>query len=221
MLKQKTKFPFNLIIVDNHSTDGTSQIIASYAKDSRVVHLIPERKDLSIGGCWNYGVNNAHCGRFVVQLDSDDMYFDEHSLRIMVEAFYYQKCAMVVGTYLMTDFFLKEIPPGIIDHAEWTNDNGRNNLLRVNGLGAPRAFFTPVLRRFRLPDTSYGEDYAVGLRISREYRIGRIYDVVYCCRRWGKNSDSSLTIEQLNKNNRYKDAIRRMEIDARVELNRK
>ncbi|MDD4636714.1 MAG: glycosyltransferase family A protein [Bacteroidales bacterium] len=221
VLKQKTKFPFNLIVIDNHSTDGTSDIIASYAGDSRVVHLIPERTDLCIGGCWNYGVNDARCGRFAVQLDSDDMYFDERSLQIMVEAFYYQKCAMVVGSYLMTDFYLKEIPPGVIDHSEWTKDNGRNNLLRVNGLGAPRAFFTPLLRRFRLPDTSYGEDYAVGLRISREYRIGRVYDVVYCCRRWGKNTDSSLSIEQINKNNRYKDAIRRMEIEARIQLNRK
>lgn len=221
VLKQKTKFPFNLIIIDNHSTDGTSEIITSYASDCRVVHLIPERTDLCIGGCWNYGVNDVHCGRFAVQLDSDDMYFDEHSLQIMVEAFYYQKCAMVVGSYLMTDFYLKEIPPGVIDHSEWTKDNGRNNLLRVNGLGAPRAFFTPLLRRFRLPDTSYGEDYAVGLRISREYRIGRVYDVVYCCRRWGKNTDSSLSIEQMNKHNRYKDAIRRMEIEARIQLNRR
>ena len=192
VLKQKTSFPFNLIVVDNHSTDGTGEIIDSFG-DSRVVHVVPERRDLGIGGCWNEAVNSPMCGRFAVQLDSDDIYSDENTLQRIVDEFYRQQCAMIVGTYRICDFELNTLPPGIIDHREWTEENGRNNALRVNGLGAPRAFFTPVIREIGFPNVSYGEDYAVGLQISRNYRIGRIYDVLYLCRRWGGNSDAALS----------------------------
>ena len=220
VLKQQTKFKFNLIVIDNHSTDGTTEAIDAFKADGRVVHLVPERNDLGIGGCWNYGVNSAHCGKFAVQLDSDDLYKDEHTLQTIVDAFYEQKCAMVVGSYMMTDFDLNELPPGVIDHKEWTPDNGRNNALRINGLGAPRAFYTPVLRSIGLPNTSYGEDYAMGLNISRHYQIGRIYDVLYLCRRWGGNSDAALSIEKVNANNLYKDRIRTWELEARIALNK-
>ena len=220
VLKQQTKFKFNLIVIDNHSTDGTTEAIDAFKADGRVVHLVPERNDLGIGGCWNYGVNSAHCGKFAVQLDSDDLYKDEHTLQTIVDAFYEQKCAMVIGSYMMTDFDLNELPPGIIDHKEWTPDNGRNNALRINGLGAPRAFYTPVLRSIGLPNTSYGEDYAMGLNISRHYQIGRIYDVLYLCRRWGGNSDAALSIEKVNANNLYKDRIRTWELEARIALNK-
>ena len=218
VLKQQTKFKFNLIVIDNHSTDGTTEAIDAFKADGRVVHLVPERNDLGIGGCWNYGVNSAHCGKFVVQLDSDDLYKDEHTLQTIVDAFYEQKCAMVIGSYMMTDFDLNELPPGVIDHKEWTPDNGRNNALRINGLGAPRAFYTPVLRSIGLPNTSYGEDYAMGLNISRHYQIGRIYDVLYLCRRWGGNSDAALSIEKVNANNLYKDRIRTWELEARIRM---
>lgn len=220
VLKQQTKFKFNLIVIDNHSTDGTTEAIDAFKADGRVVHLVPERNDLGIGGCWNYGVNSTHCGKFAVQLDSDDLYKDEHTLQTIVDAFYEQKCAMVIGSYMMTDFDLNELPPGIIDHKEWTPDNGRNNALRINGLGAPRAFYTPVLRSIGLPNTSYGEDYAMGLNISRHYQIGRIYDVLYLCRRWGGNSDAALSIEKVNANNLYKDRIRTWELEARIALNK-
>ena len=220
VLKQQTKFMFNLIVIDNHSTDGTTEAIDAFKADGRVVHLVPERNDLGIGGCWNYGVNSAHCGKFAVQLDSDDLYKDEHTLQTIVDAFYEQKCAMVIGSYMMTDFDLNELPPGVIDHKEWTPDNGRNNALRINGLGAPRAFYTPVLRSIGLPNTSYGEDYAMGLNISRHYQIGRIYDVLYLCRRWGGNSDAALSIEKVNANNLYKDRIRTWELEARIALNK-
>ena len=220
VLKQQTKFKFNLIIIDNHSTDGTTEAIDTFKADGRVVHLVPERNDLGIGGCWNYGVNSKHCGKFAVQLDSDDLYKDEHTLQTIVDAFYEQKCAMVIGSYMMTDFDLNELPPGVIDHKEWTPDNGRNNALRINGLGAPRAFYTPVLRSIGLPNTSYGEDYAMGLNISRHYQIGRIYDVLYLCRRWGGNSDAALSIEKVNANNLYKDRIRTWELEARIALNK-
>jgi len=220
VLKQQTKFKFNLIIIDNHSTDGTTEAIDTFKADGRVVHLVPERNDLGIGGCWNYGVNSTHCGKFAVQLDSDDLYKDEHTLQTIVDAFYEQKCAMVIGSYMMTDFDLNELPPGVIDHKEWTPDNGRNNALRINGLGAPRAFYTPVLRSIGLPNTSYGEDYAMGLNISRHYQIGRIYDVLYMCRRWGGNSDAALSIEKVNANNLYKDRIRTWELEARIALNK-
>ena len=220
VLKQQTKFKFNLIVIDNHSTDGTTEAIDTFKADGRVVHLVPERNDLGIGGCWNYGVNSKHCGKFAVQLDSDDLYKDEHTLQTIVDAFYEQKCAMVIGSYMMTDFDLNELPPGVIDHKEWTPDNGRNNALRINGLGAPRAFYTPVLRSIGLPNTSYGEDYAMGLNISRHYQIGRIYDVLYLCRRWGGNSDAALSIEKVNANNLYKDRIRTWELEARIALNK-
>ena len=215
VLKQQTGFPFNLIIVDNHSTDGTTQAIAKYKTDPRLIHVIPDRHDLGIGGCWNVGVHHPRCGKFAIQLDSDDVYADEHTISKMVAAFYEQNCAMVVGTYRMTNFKMETIPPGIIDHKEWTPENGRNNALRINGLGAPRAFYTPILRQINLPNTSYGEDYALGLRFSRHYQIGRVYDVVYCCRRWEGNSDAALDIVKQNAHNLYKDRIRTWELQAR------
>lgn len=215
VLRQKTDFPFNLIVIDNHSTDGTTEAIASFSNDPRLIHLIPDRDDLGIGGCWNAGVHHAACGRFAVQLDSDDLYSGEDTLQRIVDAFYEQKCAMVVGSYRMTDFNLETIPPGVIDHREWTPGNGRNNALRINGLGAPRAFFTPLLREIKAPNTSYGEDYALGLNISRRYRIGRIYDELYLCRRWEENSDASLDITKVNAHNLYKDRIRTWELQAR------
>lgn len=221
VLKQKTNFKFNLIIIDNHSTDGTTEAIEAFATDERLIHIIPNRNDLGIGGCWNVGVHHAKCGKFAVQLDSDDVYKDEHTLQTMVDAFYAQNCAMVVGTYQMTDFDMNEIPPGIIDHKEWTPENGRNNALRINGLGAPRAFYTPVLRDIKVPNTSYGEDYALGLNFSRQYQIGRVYEVVYLCRRWDDNSDASLDVVKLNANNTYKDRIRTWELKARIEKNKK
>lgn len=216
-LAQKCDFPYNVIVVDNHSTDGTTELLAQMAQeDPRLVHLIPVRHDLGIGGCWNLAVHSDACGQFAVQLDSDDVYSGPDTLTKIVEAFHKQNCAMVVGTYQMTDFDMNPIPPGIIDHREWTEDNGRNNALRINGLGAPRAFWTPLLRTINLPNTSYGEDYALGLRISREYRIGRIYDVLYCCRRWEGNSDAALDIDKVNANNLYKDRIRTWELAARM-----
>lgn len=221
VLNQQTTFKYNLIIIDNHSTDGTTEAIRQYTSDERVIHLIPERTDLGIGGCWNTGVHHEACGKFAVQLDSDDVYKDEHTLQKMVDAFYEQQCAMVVGTYMMTDFNMQMIPPGIIDHKEWTPDNGRNNALRINGLGAPRAFYTPLLREIKVPNTSYGEDYALGLAFSRRYRIGRIYDVVYLCRRWEDNSDAALDIAKMNHHNLYKDRIRTWELQARIAMNKK
>lgn len=218
VLKQKTNFKFNLIIIDNHSTDGTTAAIDEF-KDDRIIHLIPERTDLGIGGCWNVGVQHEKCGKFSIQLDSDDVYSDENTLQTMVNAFYEQNCAMVVGTYMMTDFNMNMIAPGIIDHKEWTPENGRNNALRINGLGAPRAFYTPVLRDVKVPNTSYGEDYALGLNFSRQYQIGRVYDVVYLCRRWEDNSDASLDVVKMNNHNTYKDKIRTWELEARINLN--
>ncbi|HEY5500054.1 MAG TPA: glycosyltransferase family 2 protein, partial [Bacteroidales bacterium] len=220
VLSQKTGFDFNLIIIDNHSTDGTTEAIAEKAlKDNRIIHLIPKREDLGIGGCWNEGVQHPECGRFAIQLDSDDVYSDENTLSKVVQAFYVQNCAMLVGSYRMCNFDLQTIPPGIIDHKEWTPENGRNNALRINGLGAPRAFFTPALRNIKVPNTSYGEDYALGLQFSRKWQIGRIYDVLYLCRRWDENSDAALDITKLNANNSYKDKLRSIEISARQKLN--
>ncbi|MGL5014968.1 MAG: glycosyltransferase family 2 protein [Bacteroidales bacterium] len=219
VLSQKTNFKFNLIIVDNYSTDGTSEAIKKYASDERLIHITPSRSDLGIGGCWNYGVHSDKCGKFAVQLDSDDVYSDENTLQKMVDAFYDQNCAMVVGTYMMTNFDMEMIAPGIIDHREWTPENGRNNALRINGLGAPRAFYTPMLRDIKVPNTSYGEDYALGLYFSRNYQIGRVYDVVYNCRRWDDNSDASLDIVKMNSHNLYKDRIRTWEVQARIKKN--
>jgi glycosyltransferase involved in cell wall biosynthesis len=220
VLAQKTDFKFNLIIIDNGSTDGTTEAIDEFKNDERVIHIIPERDDLGIGGCWNMGVNHPKCGKFAVQLDSDDVYSDENTLATMVKAFYDQNCSMVVGTYMLTDINMQMIPPGVIDHKEWTPENGRNNALRINGLGAPRAFYTPMLREINVPNTSYGEDYALGLAFSRRYQIGRVYDVVYYCRRWEDNSDHALDINKTNANNLYKDRIRTWELQARIELNK-
>jgi len=219
VLSQKTDFSFNLIIVDNYSTDGTTDAIKSFAeKDSRVVHLIPERKDLGIGGCWNEAIFSEKCGRFAIQLDSDDLYIDDNVITRVVDAFHAQKCAMVVGSYKMVNFDLQDIPPGLIDHREWTPDNGRNNALRINGLGAPRAFYTPVLRNIRIPNVSYGEDYAAGLAISRHWQIGRIYEPLYLCRRWDENSDAALDVNKSNTYNSYKDKIRTVELLARRKM---
>lgn len=216
VLSQKTSFAFNLIVVDNFSNDGTSEIIEEIAKtDARLIHIVPERSDLGIGGCWNAGVDSPLCGKFAVQLDSDDIYQDENTLQKIVNAFYEQNSAMVIGSYTMTNFKMETIPPGLIDHKEWTPDNGRNNALRINGLGAPRAFYTPVLRDIKVPNTSYGEDYALGLAISRHYQIGRIYESVYMCRRWDENSDASLDVVKMNGHNLYKDKIRTIELKAR------
>lgn len=217
-LSQKTSFPFNVIIIDNHSTDGTTEAIEKFKDNPQVIHIRPERTDLGIGGCWNLGVENEKCGKFAVQLDSDDVYSDENTLQKIVDAFYEQNCAMVVGTYQLTDINCRPIPPGVIDHKEWTPDNGRNNALRINGLGAPRAFYTPLLRKIHVPNTSYGEDYALGLAFSRHHQIGRIYDVLYFCRRWEDNSDASLSIEKMNAHNLYKDRIRTWELQARIAM---
>lgn len=221
VLSQKANFKFNCIVVDNYSTDGTTEKIKEIAsKDERLIHVIPERKDLGIGGCWNEALQNKNCGRFAIQLDSDDIYANENTIQIVVDTFRKEKCAMVVGTYRMTNFKLEEIPPGIVDHKEWTPDNGRNNALRINGLGAPRAFYTPILREYKIPNVSYGEDYAVGLMISRDYQIGRIYEPIYLCRRWEGNSDAALDIDKQNIYNEYKDRIRTIEVLARIRKNK-
>ena len=216
-LGQKANFKFNVIVVDNHSTDKTTELLNAM-HDERLIHIIPERHDLGIGGCWNVAINDDRCGRFAVQLDSDDLYSSPKTLQQIVDAFYKQNAAMVVGSYRMCDFELNTLPPGLIDHKEWTDDNGPNNALRINGLGAPRAFFTPLLRQIQFPNTSYGEDYALGLIFSRHYRIGRIYTELYLCRRWGGNSDAALSIDKINANNLYKDRLRTLEIAARQQM---
>ena len=216
-LSQKTNFKFNVIVVDNHSTDGTTALLDAY-KDPRLVHIIPDRNDLGIGGCWNVAVVDSRCGRFAVQLDSDDLYSSPNTLQTIVDAFYQQKAAMIIGSYRMCDFNLNTLPPGLIDHKEWTDRNGCNNALRINGLGAPRAFFTPLVRHILFPNTSYGEDYAMGLAFSRSWRIGRIFSELYLCRRWGGNSDAALSIERVNANNLYKDRLRTIEIMARKQV---
>ena len=216
-LSQKTNFPYNVIVVNNHSTDSTGEILDSI-DDARLIQIVPGRTDLGIGGCWNVAVNSDHCGKFAVQLDSDDLYSSPKTLQKIVDAFHEQKAAMIIGSYRMCDFDLNTLPPGLIDHKEWTEDNGCNNALRINGLGAPRAFFTPLVRQIQFPNTSYGEDYALGLAFSRRYRIGRIYDELYLCRRWGGNSDAALSVERVNANNLYKDRLRTMELKARQQM---
>lgn len=219
VMEQKTDFDYNLIIVDNHSTDGTTEKIEEYTdRYSNIVHIIPERTDLGIGGCWNVAIDDKRCGEFSIQLDSDDVYADENTVQNIVDKFKEEECAMVIGSYKITNFDLEEIPPGLIDHKEWTPENGRNNALRINGLGAPRAFYTPVIREIKVPNVSYGEDYAVGLEISRNYQIGRIYSPIYICRRWEGNSDASLSIEKENSYNTYKDRIRTFELLARQRI---
>ena len=226
-LSQKTSFKFNVIVVNNHSTDRTGEILSEIAhameerndkQAGRLVQIVPDRNDLGIGGCWNMAINSDHCGKFAVQLDSDDLYSSPKTLQKIVDAFHKQKAAMMIGSYRMCDFDLNTLPPGLIDHKEWTDDNGCNNALRINGLGAPRAFFTPLVRQIQFPNTSYGEDYALGLVFSRRYRIGRIYDELYLCRRWGGNSDAALSIDKVNANNLYKDRLRTMELKARQQM---
>ena len=217
-LSQKAPFKFNVIVVDDNSTDGTVDVIKSF-NDPRLIYIAQDSTYHAIGGNWNAAVHHPLCGRFALQLDSDDTYYSEDTVRKFVDAFYSQHCAMVVGTYRMTDFAMNTLPPGIIDHKEWTPENGRNNALRINGLGAPRGFYTPVLRKIDFPTTKYGEDYAVGLRISRNYQIGRIYDCIYNCRRWDGNSDAALDIQSVNANNLYKDKIRTWELLARIKKN--
>ncbi len=220
-LSQEADFKYNVLVVDNHSTDGTTDVIRRIAEaDPRCVMIVPETDELGIGGCWNLAVNDGRCGRFAVQLDSDDLYSGTDTLRRIVEKFYEERCSMVIGSYRMCDFNLNTLPPGLIDHKEWTDENGRNNALRINGLGAPRAFYTPMFRKVQAPNTSYGEDYALGLAFSRISRIGRIYDELYLCRRWDGNSDAALSPEKVNENNLYKDSLRTMEIRARQQLNR-
>jgi hypothetical protein len=221
VLKQQTTFPFNLIVVDNHSTDGTTDLLRPIAqKDNRMIHLVPERQDLLIGGCWNEAIMHPACGRFAIQLDSDDIYKDETTLQKIVDTFHREKCAAVIGSYRMTNFKLEEIPPGVIDHREWTPDNGRNNALRIHGLGAPRAYYTPVIRGIRFPNVSYGEDYAAVLAVSREYQIARIYEPIYLCRRWEGNSDAGIDVARQNAFNLYKDKLRTFEIIVRQRMNR-
>jgi hypothetical protein len=220
VLSQQTDFAFNVIVVDNHSTDGTTALLQELAAtEPRVIHLIPERTDYGIGGCWNEGVYSAHCGRYAVQLDSDDIYTDNQTLAKVVAEFERGHYAMIIGSYTTVDFDLHELPPGLIDHQEWTRDNGRNNALRINGLGAPRAFDVSILRGIGLPNVSYGEDYALALRISRDYEIGRIYESVYFARRWSGNSDSALPLPTMNRYDTYKDRIRTWEIQARQRKN--
>lgn len=216
-LGQKTNFKFNVIVVNNHSTDRTGEILDELKADN-MIQIVPERTDLGIGGCWNEAINSSFCGKFAVQLDSDDLYSSPKTLQKIVDAFYKQKAAMIIGSYRMCDFDLNTLPPGLIDHKEWTDENGCNNALRINGLGAPRAFFTPLVRQIQFPNTSYGEDYALGLAFSRRYRIGRIYDELYLCRRWGGNSDAALSVEKVNANNLYKDRLRTMELKARQHM---
>ena len=220
VIQQQASFEFNCIVVDNHSTDGTTAAIREFAaQDPRVIHLVPERQDLGIGGCWSLAVHDQRCGRFAIQLDSDDLYGDSTTVQRIVDQFHEQKVAMVIGSYRMANFQLQEIPPGIIDHKEWTPENGRNNALRINGLGAPRAFYTPVIRALGIPNVSYGEDYAVALAISRTYQIGRVFEPLYVCRRWEGNSDADLDIGRQNAFNHYKDKIRTFELQARQRMN--
>jgi glycosyltransferase involved in cell wall biosynthesis len=221
VLQQKFDKPFNVIVVDNHSTDGTTNVLADLAaKNPSVKHIIPPRQDLGIGGCWNEAVFSPHCGRYAIQLDSDDIYSGPSTIQKIVDLFRSGQYSMVIGSYKLVNMKLEEIPPGLIDHGEWTPENGRNNALRINGLGAPRAFDTALLRAVRVPNVSYGEDYAVALALSREYQIGRIFEPLYLCRRWEGNSDAALSVEKANRYDIYKDKIRTIEMMARQRLNR-
>jgi GT2 family glycosyltransferase len=221
-LSQETNFPFNVIVVDNHSTDGTTAILSNLArKHPSLKHIIPKRFDLGIGGCWNEALWQKVCGRYAVQLDSDDLYSSSRTLQKMADMLRQGYYAMVIGSYTLVDSRLKEIPPGLIDHREWTDENGHNNALRINGLGAPRAFHTDLMRKIGFLNVSYGEDYAAALRISREYRIGRIYESLYLCRRWSGNTDAALSIEEANRNNAFKDKIRTIEILDRQKMNKR
>lgn len=218
-LSQLTDFPFNVIVVDNGSTDGTRQALLSVPDPRLHVILVDDEEGLGIGGCWNKAIESERCGRFAVQLDSDDIYSGTDTLQRIVDKFYEENCAMVVGSYTLTDFDLNVIPPGLIAHTEWTAENGANNALRINGFGAPRAFYTPIVRELLFPNVSYGEDYAMALRISRTWKIGRIYESLYNCRRWSGNSDAALPIEKTNENNIYKDFLRTIELLARIHEN--
>jgi hypothetical protein len=220
VLIQKTNFQFNLIVVDNHSSDGTSEIINEYAVQRKLIRIVPEANDLENGGCWNVALFHPLCGKFAVQLDSDDLYLDENTLQIIVDKFYEENCAMVVGSYRSTDFNLAEIPPGVVDHRDWTDDNGPNNALRVSHLGAPSAFYTPVIREIRVPNVNFGKDYALALAISGKYKIGRIYQPVYLCRQWEENTDAMIDIATQNARNLYKDRIRTFEIHSRIRRNK-
>ncbi|MCX8109881.1 MAG: glycosyltransferase [Syntrophorhabdaceae bacterium] len=221
VMSQKTDFTYNIIVVDNHSTDGTTGLLTGLAgKNKNLIHLIPERQDLGIGGCWNEAINSPNCGRYAVQLDSDDLYSSPYTLQKIIDLFRDGGYAMVIGSYTIVDFNLHEIPPGIIDHSEWTNENGHNNALRINGLGAPRAFDTAIIRGIGFPNVSYGEDYAVALRVCREYKIGRIFDSLYLCRRWEGNTDAALLLKKINENNAFKDSIRTEEIVSRQKINK-
>ena len=218
-LNQQTKYRYNVIVVDDNSTDGTVDVIKRFLTDKKLIYIAQDPSYHAIGGNWNVALHHPSCGRFALQLDSDDLYAGPDTVEKFVDAFYEQQCAMVIGTYRMTDFQMNPLPPGIIDHREWTPENGRNNALRINGLGAPRGFWTPLLRTFNFPTTKYGEDYAVGLRICREYQIGRIWEPIYNCRRWEGNSDAALDIDRVNANNFYKDRIRTWELRARIAMN--
>ena len=220
-LSQETDGTYNVIVVDNHSTDGTTQILSELAAaHPNLIHIIPERTDLGIGGCWNLAINDTRCGRYAVQLDSDDLYSSPATLQKVIDKFRQGGYAMVIGSYRMCNFNLETLPPGIIDHKEWTDENGPNNALRINGLGAPRAFYTPVVRQIGFPNVSYGEDYAVAIRIAGEYRLGRIFDELYLCRRWEGNSDAALSADRVNANNLYKDSLRTAELERRIKSNR-
>ena len=218
-LNQKTDFKYNVIVVDDNSHDGSVEVIKSFLGDEKLIYIAQDPTYHAIGGNWNVALHHPKCGRFALQLDSDDVYSGPDTVQKFVDAFHATRCAMVVGTYRITDFKMNPLPPGIIDHKEWTPENGRNNALRINGLGAPRGFWVPLLRTMNFPTTLYGEDYAVGLRVSREYQIGRIYEPIYNCRRWDGNSDAALSVEKVNMHNLYKDRIRTWELQARIAMN--